>query len=217
MSTNWRDMLETLNHRAEEQHRLNQEQAQERTKQLLTQKGITSWDEIDWLASSAKDSEVGFSYQLPPEQTNYGTWKVSFWLQGESVKLFSVTDVDSLEGWFEADGTIPSELDEFLEDCMADASQYETPSDWKRGSLALWDYARRKGWSEQCHAHMESGFKRMSRCVRCVDTGQVFDSISDAAEAMGRPRTHGSKIGAVCRGKRQSAFSYHWEYVEAKD
>lgn len=52
-----------------------------------------------------------------------------------------------------------------------------------------------------------SGTRKM---VQCVDTGEVFKSINDAAEAKG---VSASKITAVCRGRRKSTGGLRWEYV----
>ena len=46
--------------------------------------------------------------------------------------------------------------------------------------------------------------------VRCVETGQIFNSIKEAKAFYGNPNLH---IGAVCRGERKSAGGYHWEYA----
>lgn len=51
------------------------------------------------------------------------------------------------------------------------------------------------------------------RKVRCVESGEVFDSIAAAKKAVGMsPRD--SHISACCRGKRNIAGGYHWEYVD---
>lgn len=44
---------------------------------------------------------------------------------------------------------------------------------------------------------------------------QVFESIREAERAMGitSQRSH---IGDVCRGNRNSAYGYKWEYVHTK-
>lgn len=43
---------------------------------------------------------------------------------------------------------------------------------------------------------------------------QDFDSLRDAAKAMGRPSAHAiTHIIDVCRGRRKTAFGYKWEYI----
>jgi hypothetical protein len=49
-----------------------------------------------------------------------------------------------------------------------------------------------------------------AKAVRCIDTGQVFDTISEAARETG---VHSGKIVAVCKATRKSAGGYRWEYV----
>ena len=57
--------------------------------------------------------------------------------------------------------------------------------------------------------------------VKCIQTGDVFDSISSASsylvDILGKdcsPVLYGSHISAICRGKRKSIFGYSFEYVE---
>ena len=46
--------------------------------------------------------------------------------------------------------------------------------------------------------------------VRCVETGQIFNSIKEASEWCGVGRSH---IGSCCKGKRKTCGGYHWEYA----
>ncbi len=47
--------------------------------------------------------------------------------------------------------------------------------------------------------------------VRCVETGKVYNSISDAARAVG---VSPSTLGKVFSGLRKTSGGYHWEKVE---
>ena len=47
--------------------------------------------------------------------------------------------------------------------------------------------------------------------VKCVETGQIFNSIKEAKAFCGNNNIH---IGEVCRGKRATAGGYHWQYYE---
>ena len=49
-----------------------------------------------------------------------------------------------------------------------------------------------------------------ARRVRCVETGEVFDCIKEAAEKYGANRNH---IYSCCNGKRKRPDGFHWEYV----
>lgn len=49
-----------------------------------------------------------------------------------------------------------------------------------------------------------------SRPVRRLDTGEVFRTVTAAAEAFGCDK---SSISAVARGKRRSVFGVEWEFV----
>lgn len=51
---------------------------------------------------------------------------------------------------------------------------------------------------------------RRLRPVRCIETDQVFSSISEAAQAVGGVVTN---ICACLRGKQKTSAGFHWEYV----
>ena len=59
----------------------------------------------------------------------------------------------------------------------------------------------------------KEGFKKaaLSRCkaVRCVETGKIYNSISET-ELDGFSSKH---ISSVCKGVRTTTGGYHWEYV----
>lgn len=46
--------------------------------------------------------------------------------------------------------------------------------------------------------------------VKCIETGQIFNSIKEAKAFCGSKNIH---IGDVCNGKRPTAGGYHWCYV----
>lgn len=52
--------------------------------------------------------------------------------------------------------------------------------------------------------------KRASKRIKCIETGQIFDSIKDAAVFVNR---HPSTISAYLIGKSKTSAGYHWELV----
>ena len=52
-----------------------------------------------------------------------------------------------------------------------------------------------------------------SKKVRCIETGQIFDCISDANEYMGKSRKCMS-ICHCCKGRSKTAYGLHWEYID---
>lgn len=58
----------------------------------------------------------------------------------------------------------------------------------------------------------EQNHKRQHRIkkVRCIETGVIYESISDAARQTGICR---ESIGKCCNGNQKTAGGYHWEYV----
>ena len=59
----------------------------------------------------------------------------------------------------------------------------------------------------------EENHKRQKRCkkVRCIETGVIYESISDAARQTGICRQN---IGKCCNGKIKTAGGFHWEFVD---
>ena len=52
----------------------------------------------------------------------------------------------------------------------------------------------------------------MSKKVRCIELDIIFNSRADANAYLGKDRAN-SNIGMCARGKRKTAWGYHWEYV----
>jgi group I intron endonuclease len=50
--------------------------------------------------------------------------------------------------------------------------------------------------------------------VRCIETGEIFDTCHLAAAWCGLQRD--GHIPNVCRGERQTAGGYHWEFIEGE-
>ena len=50
-----------------------------------------------------------------------------------------------------------------------------------------------------------------NRRVKCVETGQIFESIAEASRQTGCASTN---IVNVCKGKKKTCGGFHWKYVE---
>lgn len=76
----------------------------------------------------------------------------------------------------------------------------------------------RKRWSKQRSGRKltpEWKAKIGKACQKKVvnlDTGEIFDSLKEAAEKYGIPATH---ITRVCKGRRKKTGGYRWQYYEA--
>lgn len=87
------------------------------------------------------------------------------------------------------------------------------------------DYSFMKGENHFRYGDHSTG-KNASRSipVKCIETGQIFDSIKQASEwVTGGKTTIKSHISDVCKGKRKSAGKHpiiktplHWKYVKEK-
>jgi hypothetical protein len=52
--------------------------------------------------------------------------------------------------------------------------------------------------------------------VKCLETGEVFDTLTQAAawlQGRGRVNAKGNKIGMCCSGKLKRAYAFSWRYV----
>ena len=66
---------------------------------------------------------------------------------------------------------------------------------------------------EQCKEKIKQiegvrGSKQFAKKVRCIETGQIFDSVSDANKFC-----NSSHVSGCCNGSRKTAGGYHWEFV----
>lgn len=60
--------------------------------------------------------------------------------------------------------------------------------------------------------HKDKIGKANSKPVRCIETGIIYNSCTEATHAVGLKNP--ISISAVCRGKGKTAAGYHWEYIE---
>ncbi len=63
-----------------------------------------------------------------------------------------------------------------------------------------------KGWKP-------STYEKCCRKIRCVETGVVYASVREAAEAFG---VTVSAIGNVASGRREKSCGYHWEFFDGQ-
>ena len=56
----------------------------------------------------------------------------------------------------------------------------------------------------------EGKYHKAARQVLCVETGEVFDTITEAASVK---KCSGSHITSVCKGKRKTAGGFKWRYL----
>lgn len=70
-----------------------------------------------------------------------------------------------------------------------------------------WAYL--EDWANQTVAPLRNK-KTSAKSVRCIETGEVFNSLTAAAAKTGASDAH---ISSVCKGKRQRAGGYTWEYT----
>lgn len=62
--------------------------------------------------------------------------------------------------------------------------------------------------------HSEETLKKLSKRVRCIETGIIYPSIKEASRQTG---ISDGSICSVCKGKRESVRGYHWEYVTEEE
>lgn len=71
-------------------------------------------------------------------------------------------------------------------------------------------YRNNIDWSER------SRYK-ISKPVQCIETGQIFPSMTEAARWLAETKNMSLKvyghIGQVCKGRRKTCGGYHWRYI----
>ena len=82
-----------------------------------------------------------------------------------------------------------------------------------------WQCSKGHEWKDRTNHRIS----RNSNCPYCsgvkkrvknVDTGEIFDSISEATRQYGMKSS--TAICQCCKGTVQTAGGYHWEYVDEK-
>lgn len=68
--------------------------------------------------------------------------------------------------------------------------------------------------------HTQETLKKISQShkkyipILCIETGIIYNCPSDAAVGIGKNPNAAGHITEVCQGKRQTAYKYHWKYLE---
>lgn len=70
-------------------------------------------------------------------------------------------------------------------------------------------YVRKTGCKECSN---KNAVRHNKRRIINVDTGEIFDSISAAENAYGKPGN--TTISCCCRGRYKTAYGFHWKYLE---
>lgn len=73
----------------------------------------------------------------------------------------------------------------------------------------MWGKHRKRSKEE-----MENNRLSHLKSVRCLDTGKIYDSLTEAEKDTNTPI---SKINVCCNGYRDTANNLHWEYVDFPD
>lgn len=106
----------------------------------------------------------------------------------------------------------------YHETCEKELQRRIEETDW----LDKLSQAQKNRWKKE----KENGIKRnyprgkdnpCCKSVRCVETGQIFESCADAAEWIGYPRSKSNYIGRVANGIRHTCKGYHWEFVKKEE
>lgn len=79
------------------------------------------------------------------------------------------------------------------------------PSDATRAKMS----ASRKA-SKKARACIQALNQSKAKKVRCVETGDVYESARGAARKLGYSQ---GNISSACRGDHEKAYGFHWEYV----
>lgn len=105
-----------------------------------------------------------------------------------------------------SDAQIGKEVSEETREKIRSALYGATP--WNKGKKLSKEHRRHLSTS---HMGKQAGSKNpKARPVLCIETGEVFQSISEAMQEKGV----GRNIPACCRGKIKTCGGYHWKYAD---
>lgn len=63
----------------------------------------------------------------------------------------------------------------------------------------------------QWMTNKDNNSKEHCKKIQCVETGQIFDSVKEAANFVNRA---GTNISKCLTGKNKTCAGYHWEYID---
>ena len=76
----------------------------------------------------------------------------------------------------------------------------------------LSEIGKSKKYEDHFHGkvYRNNGNKYKAKKVRCIETGEIFDSATEAAISKGWCKY---SVAQVCRGENKSVYNTHWEYI----
>ena len=77
------------------------------------------------------------------------------------------------------------------------------------GERLVWQFYNE--WLIQPKEYNNAIRNRNEQRIICIETGVIYNSITDAANSI---NVHRTNISRVCRGVQNTAGGYHWKYIE---
>lgn len=113
---------------------------------------------------------------------------------------------------------ISHQTEEYIIKSIEDSSVYDIEKLIKLynvDKLTTYQVAKELGISQGtvCSLLDKNNIKRNNnkRSIRCVETGDIYDSLCEATRKTGIATSH---ISACCNGSRKTTGGYHWEFIE---
>ena len=122
------------------------------------------------------------------------------------LELFSINQIARVSNETDAKASVSKFIREWETDVdgynIEDSAQPYTPP----LPVKINPYAKDEEWKRNLSAKCKT-----KRQVLCIETNEVFESITDASKHLGLPITH---ISRICRGIGKSCKGYHFRFIE---
>lgn len=89
--------------------------------------------------------------------------------------------------------------------------RFSDPNEHKKQSETMKKYKAEHPVTEETKRLISAKKTKYKKKVHCVETGEIFESVSAAAKFF---NTEPTRISRVCRGVRQTYHGYHFEFVK---
>ena len=89
--------------------------------------------------------------------------------------------------------------------------RFSDPNERKKQSVKLKKYKAEHPVSDETRRLISATKVKYRKKVRCVETGEIFESVSAATKFFNAEPT---QISRVCRGVRKTYHGYHFEFVK---
>jgi len=94
--------------------------------------------------------------------------------------------------------------------CIKDSKNYTIIGEWIKKSHSAYRSALHNGWLSECISHMSKTPSKKRKSIQCIETNEIFESITRAAILL---KISPGNISSILKGKRKSTKGFTFKYL----